>query len=221
MTHYTNLNMDLREYSKNSREYETSLSDIMKKNGGVYYTDIDLCLRIIKFLKIPVNASIFDPCCGTGNFIVSAQHLGCYNLYGSDIDNCAVDFCKDNTGLHNIHVIDSISNNGDFVLHSIGLNEKVDFVIGNPPYVPIGKDATLNTQDSLFLRKVKDSGNNLFVAAMYRGFELVKDDGVISYVIPKNFLHVSSYSRLRKFILKEKRKKNKINNRFRCVFQKC
>ena len=52
MTHYTNLNMDLREYSKNSREYETSLSDIMKKNGGVYYTDIDLCLRIIKLLKI-------------------------------------------------------------------------------------------------------------------------------------------------------------------------
>ena len=195
MTHYTNLNMDLREYSKNSREYETSLSDIMKKNGGVYYTDIDLCLRIIKFLKIPVNASIFDPCCGTGNFIVSAKHLGCYNLYGSDIDNCAVDFCKDNTGLRNIHVIDSISNNGDFVLHSIGLNEKVDFVIGNPPYVPIGKDATLNTQDSLFLRKVKDSGNNLFVAAMYRGFELVKDDGVISYVIPKSplilFLSIS------------------------------
>ena len=211
MTHYTNLNMDLREYSKNSREYETSLSDIMKKNGGVYYTDIDLCLRIIKFLKIPVNASIFDPCCGTGNFIVSAKHLGCYNLYGSDIDNCAVDFCKDNTGLRNIHVIDSISNNGDFVLHSIGLNEKVDFVIGNPPYVPIGKDATLNTQDSLFLRKVKDSGNNLFVAAMYRGFELVKDDGVISYVIPKNFLHVSSYSRLRKFILKEKRIKSIID----------
>lgn len=31
MTHYNNLNMDLREYSKNSREYETSLSDIMKK----------------------------------------------------------------------------------------------------------------------------------------------------------------------------------------------
>lgn len=51
---------------------------------------------------------------------------------------------------------------------------------------------------------MRDAGNNLFVAAMYRAFEMVKPDGIISYIIPKNFLHVCSYASLRKFILREK-----------------
>lgn len=57
----------------------------------------------------------------------------------------------------------------------------------------------------MFLRNVKDSGNNLFVAALYRAFELAKSNGTISYIIPKNFLHVASYAILRKMILNEKK----------------
>lgn len=106
---------------------------LLKKSDGIYYTDIDLSLRIIEFLKIPTNASILDPCCGTGNFIISAKHLGYSNLYGSDIDKGAVDFCKNNSGISNIHIIDSLSNSGDLVLKKIGLREKVDCVVGNPP----------------------------------------------------------------------------------------
>ena len=37
-----------------------------------------------------------------------------------------------------------------------------------------------------------------------RSLELVKKDGLVSYIIPKNFLHVSGYSLLRRSILKEK-----------------
>ena len=170
-----------------------------------------MALRIIEFLKIPINASILDPCCGTGNFIISAKYLGYNNLYGSDIDKGAVDFCKKNSGISNINIIDSLSNSGDIVLKKIGLREKVDFVIGNPPYVPISKDITINTSDYLFLRNVKDSGSNLFIAAIYRAFELVKVGGIISYIIPKNFLHVSSYSILRRFLLSEKRIKSIID----------
>ena len=203
--------MEINEYSKKSKEYETSLLTTKKKSDGIYYTDIDLSLRIIEFLKIPTNASILDPCCGTGNFIISAKHLGYSNLYGSDIDKGAVDFCKNNSGISNIHIIDSLSNSGDLVLKKIGLREKVDCVVGNPPYVPISKDITINTSDYLFLRNVKDSGSNLFIAAIYRAFELVKDGGVISYIIPKNFLHVSSYSILRRFLLREKRIKSIID----------
>ena len=203
--------MEINEYSRKSKEYETSLLTIKKKSDGIYYTDVDLSLRIIEFLKIPVNAYILDPCCGTGNFIISAKHLGYSNLYGSDIDKGAVDFCKNNSGIPNIHIIDSLSNRGDIVLKKIGLNEKVDFVVGNPPYVSINKDITINTSDYLFLRNVKDSGSNLFIAAIYRAFELVKVGGVISYIIPKNFLHVSSYSILRRFLLSEKRIKSIID----------
>lgn len=51
---------------------------------------------------------------------------------------------------------------------------------------------------------MKESGSNLFIAALYRAFDLAKENGIISYVIPKNFLHISSYKILRKMILNKK-----------------
>lgn len=203
--------MIINKYSIKSKEYETSLLPTKKKSSGIYYTDIDLSLRIIKFLKIPKDASILDPCCGTGNFIASAKYLGYNNLYGSDIDKDAIEFCKNNSNILNIYVVDSLSNDGNTVLKKLKLKDKVDYIVGNPPYVPISKNITIDTADYLFLRNVKDSGSNLFIAAIYRAFELVKVGGIISYIVPKSFLHVSSYSMLRQFLLNEKRIKSIID----------
>lgn len=196
--------MKIDAYSIESKIYENTLDASYKKGKGIYYTDIELSLSIIKFLKIPNDAYILDPCCGTGNFIVAAEYLGYENIYGADIDANAVSLCKRKNGIKNIMVLDTLSSNGKDVLRKLNLASPVDYVIGNPPYVPIDKNITIDTSDYLFLRNVKDSGSNLFIAALYRAFELTKPGGVISYIIPKNFLHVSSYSILRKLMLNEK-----------------
>ena len=78
-------------YSTESKEYENSLDTSYKKGKGIYYTDMELSSRIIKFLEIPCGAYILDPCCGTGNFIVSARNSGHENVYGSDIDHGRAD----------------------------------------------------------------------------------------------------------------------------------
>lgn len=191
-------------YSTESKEYENSLDASYKKGKGIYYTDMELSSRIIKFLEIPCGAYILDPCCGTGNFIVSARNSGHENVYGSDIDANAIALCQRKSGIKNITVLDTLANNGKDILRELHLKSPVDYVIGNPPYVPINKDITIDTPDRLFLKSVKESGSNLFIAAIYRAFELACPDGVISYIIPKNFLHVASYSKLRKLILSEK-----------------
>lgn len=196
--------MEIGSYSIESKKYENTLDISYKKGNGIYYTGMELSSKIIEFLKIPNDASILDPCCGTGNFIVAAEYLGYMNVYGADIDANAISLCKRKNGIKNITVIDTLSNNGKDILKKLKLLSPVDYVIGNPPYAPIAKDITIDTSDYLFLRNVKDSGSNLFIAAIYRAFELTKPEGVISYIIPKNFLHVSSYSILRRFILNEK-----------------
>ena len=196
--------MEICAYSIESKKYENALDVAHKKGKGIYYTDIELSSKMIEFLKIPSNAYILDPCCGTGSFIVAADNLGYKNVYGVDIDVNAVTLCKNKNNLSNITVLDTLSNNGKDVLKKLRLTSPVDFLIGNPPYAPIAKDITIDTLDYLFLRNVKDSGSNLFIAAIYRAFELTKAEGVISYIIPKNFLHVSSYSILRKLLLNEK-----------------
>ena len=48
-------------YSTESKEYENSLDTSYKKGKGIYYTDMELSSRIIKFLEIPCGAYILDP----------------------------------------------------------------------------------------------------------------------------------------------------------------
>jgi len=196
--------MDLNDYALVSRNYEKSLDLEYKKNKGIFYTDIELAEKIIDFLEIPKDSIILDPCCGTGNFLVAAKNQGYQKTYGADIDKKAISLSKKNTNITNLKVMDTLANKANDVLSKFKLEEPVDVVIGNPPYVPIAKDIIIDTSDYLFLREVKDSGSNLFIAALYRAFDLVKENGIISYVIPKNFLHVVSYKVLRKMILNEK-----------------
>lgn len=199
------LNITIDEYANKSSAFENSLDDNYKKNNGIFYTDVQLSRLIISYLKINDDKSVFDPCCGTGSFLYAALEHGCQNVYGADLDANAVKLCKSVTGLTStVKKIDTLGQSGKDVLRAIGLREQADYIVGNPPYCPIEKDIVIYTSDYLFQRNVRDAGNNLFIAALYRSFELAKQDGVISYIIPKNFLHVRSYSLLRKFILHEK-----------------
>lgn len=197
--------MELNSYSKKSKEYEKSLETSYKKDNGIFYTDIELSRKIIEFLSIPSDTVIMDPCCGTGSFVIAAKEMGFSSVYGADIDEKAIELSKNEYGIKSVKVIDTLANSGDTILKQLKLDKPVDFVIGNPPYAPMSKDVVIDTTDCLFLRNVKDSGNNLFVAALYRAFELTKTKGIISYIIPKNLLHVASYGLLRRTILNEKK----------------
>lgn len=191
--------MNLDNYSKISKEYEKSLDSGFKKENGIFYTDIELSEKIIRFLNIPTNATVIDPCCGTGSFLISAKRLGYSSIYGADIDKNAIVIAKNKCDIENISIINTLGNSGQQTLKQLGVKEPFDFVIGNPPYAPIAKDIVIDTYDYLFLRNVKDSGSNLFVAALFRSFELAKSNGTISYIVPKSCfmcLHMLYYEKL-------------------------
>lgn len=190
-------------YIDASNVYESSLESNYKKENGIFYTDLPLAEKMLAELKLPKQATIMDPCCGAGVFLYAAKKHGFMNLYGVDRDKNAIDFCLDH--IHNVsfHACDSIGQTGASLLAEIELAGQPDVIIGNPPYVPLAGDAELNS-DSLFKRRVLDSGNNLFVAALIRSFEIAKPGGIVSYIIPKNFLHVAGYSLLRRVLLEEK-----------------
>lgn len=190
-------------FEEKSIKYEKSLDEDYKKNNGIFYTDIELASSMVEFLNIPQEASIIDPCCGTGSFIHSLQVNAYENVFGCDFDMKTVNKCRALTGSTNIKKIDTIGKDGDTILKKIE-HEKFDYVIGNPPYAPLGKDVSINASSD-FISKVKGSGSNLFVAALYRAFELAKKDGIISLIIPKNLLHISSYKSIREILLKEKK----------------
>lgn len=196
--------LSVEDFSFRSNAFEYSLDDDFKKNNGIYYTDVSLAIKIIENLGINSESIVLDPCCGTGSFLYAALLTGCNRVYGADLIEMVVKNCKEWTQLDTVKKLDTLGMKGKDVLKSLGLNEKVDYLIGNPPYVAKDKNITVDTDDYNFLRSVKDSGSNLFIAAIYRAFEITKENGYISYIIPKNFLHVRSYSLLRREILHNK-----------------
>lgn len=197
-------NLTIDDYSFRSNDFERSLDDDYKKKNGIFYTDVQLAIEIIKELDINSKSIVLDPCCGVGSFLYAAMSNGCENVYGADLVDKAVKMCKSLTNLSTIKKCDTLGKKGKDVLKALGLKERADYVIGNPPYAPMEKDIVIDTDDYDFLRSVKDAGSNLFIATIYRAFEITKDEGYISYIIPKNFLHVRSYSVLRREILNNK-----------------
>ena len=119
--------MELNNYSVKSSGYEKSLDSAYKKENGIFYTDIQLSQKIIRFLNIPKEASVMDPCCGTGSFLVSAKHLGYSSVYGSDIDKNAVAIVKNDYKVANAKVVDTLAQTGQQTLKSFKLQKPVDF----------------------------------------------------------------------------------------------
>ena len=133
----------------------------------------------------------------------AAKKRGYDSVFGADQDADAIKFCIENTQGGTFATIDTLGKKPKDILEKLGLHQKPNYIIGNPPYAPITGDTKLDS-DYLFTRKVADTGNNLFIAAIMRALEIIADNGIISYIIPKNFLHVSSYSNLRKELLSDK-----------------
>jgi predicted RNA methylase len=164
---------------------------------------VSLSRQILRSLQISQEAIILDPCCGTGSFLFSAYKEGYKNIFGADIDKKSIAISKRYVPNGNFTQMDTLANSEDKIKTALNLKRDVDCVIGNPPYAVLSSKITLNA-DWKFLQKINASGSNLFVAALFRAFDLVKIGGLISYIIPKNFLHIDAYSNLRQYILREK-----------------
>jgi hypothetical protein len=189
---------------KRIQDFEYSMDEDYRKENGIYYTDTELAYSIIEFLELDTSKSLFEPNCGGGSFVLAAQRYNMTDIYAADIDSSAVKMCRQLTGLNErVIELDTIWTEPKDILKKFKRTEKFDYIIGNPPYVPLDKNITIDTNDYLFLRNVKDSGSNLFIGAILRALDLVKEDGIVSFIIPKNFLHVNSYKPLRKRILSE------------------
>ena len=197
--------IDVDTFAQRSVLFEQSIDQNFRKENGIYYTDITLANLILEYLNPRPGSTLLDPCCGTGSFLLAGKYNGFLdkNIYGADFDQETVKMCKMFTGLENIKVLNTLDTPGKKQLSLFAVRDAFDYVVGNPPYAPLSKEFRIDTSDYLFQRITRESGSNMFVAAMYRSFELVKPNGIVSYIIPKNFLHVSSYGILRKKILKE------------------
>lgn len=79
-----------------------------------------------------------------------------------------------------------------------------DCIVGNPPYV-FGGSKGIEQHAKRYFKDNYESGSgkvNLFAVFIESGVRQLKENGVLSFIIPNTYLRVTSYKKARNFILK-------------------
>ena len=186
-----------------------SMHDIgQRKKLGIYYTPDSIVNLMIDNLcegEINIdNKTIYDPCCGTGNFLLSLKIRGIdyTHLYGQDIDPISVFLTRINLALCTLNFSAKLLCQQITIGNSYfnTPKQKFDIVIGNPPW---GSDFT--HEDELRCRQLFKCAMDKYLESydlfMEKAFTLIKENGTIAFLLPEAILNVSSHDNIRQQII--------------------
>jgi type I restriction-modification system DNA methylase subunit len=180
------------EYSKISKELTEKLSKTEKKNNGIYFTPPSCVIHNLKLLEPYISniRNVLEPSCGSGEYITALNqmfpHLNITGIeYNETIYKSILTLNNDKITIH----------------HEDYLNFKpttnYDLIIGNPPYYVMRKESVNKEYHPYF-----DGRPNIFILFIIKSLKLLNDGGILSFVLPKNFLNCLYYDKTRKFIVK-------------------
>lgn len=73
--------------------------------------------------------------------------------------------------------------------------ERYDLIIGNPPYYVLDKSLV-----DPYYHTYYDGRPNIFILFIIKSLSLLEDNGVLSFILPKNFINCLYYEKTRKYI---------------------
>lgn len=186
-----------------------SLQDIgQRKSSGAYYTPEKVVGELIDRLyenDPDLGAkTICDPCCGTGNFLLSLGTKGIdyANLYGQDIDPISVFLSRINIALMAPEMSAADIRSRIIVGNTYfeTFKKKFDVIVGNPPW---GSD--FPEEDAIRCRKLFKTAvgksiesYNLFVE---KALSMLNHKGVLAFVLPEAILSVAAHDTVRRMMI--------------------
>ena len=172
-------------------QYLNSKSENLER--GSFYTDYKIAKDFVNDLDFSKNQLILDPACGSGSFLFNSNALS-NQIFGVDNDPIAIMIAKfnyfikfPNGNYPNIFCDDF------FNWYLKNKHLKFDYLIGNPPY-----GANLNLKNINCSHVISGESFSYFVVF---GFTLLKDVGIMRYLLPESILNVKKHYDIRKFIL--------------------
>ncbi len=187
--------------------YQSILAEGNKAQAGSYYTPKAIVDEIVKEYVRP-NSLVLDPCCGTGQFLLSASDtvVNPSDVWGFDIDETAVRLARINllakfpkkNFYPNIYQKNTLLEVGTNSLFSQNDIPKFDVVITNPPWgVHFTQSETAQLQ-SIFTNIKSNEAFSYFIA---QGLSLLEKNGVLSYILPEAILNVKTHADVRATLL--------------------
>jgi len=217
--------------------YQSLSCEGKKSQSGSYYTPSQIVEDVIADYVHSPNEKVLDPCCGTGQYLLIAlDHLlslgagenALQNIWGIDIDGIAVHIarinvlikCKNQDGVSpNIFCKNTLLEgaNDFFQVNSCIQENSFNLIITNPPWGAQFSIPELRQLNSLFPRIHSGESFSYFIE---KGFQYLKEGGILSYILPESFLNVKTHNDIRKTILNRAtiKKIQYLNRAFKNVF---
>ena len=178
--------------------YQCFLLEGEKNRKGSYYTPLEVARNMTKNLDFSKGQTFFDPCCGSGAFILALEGAKPSQIFGCDNDPIAVMIARINLLLKfsdevfepQIVCYDYL-NDSYTTYRSYSSNRTYDYIISNPPWGAVIFDKKGNPIST------KESFSFFFEKA----FNQLENEGVIRFLLPESILNVKTHKNFRKFLL--------------------
>jgi len=198
-----------------------------RSSEGSVYTPAAIARAMIQEAHVGPRR-VVDPACGAGVFLLeaferaflrrlesgqtqeqAARHAFTHEITGVDVDAEALAVAEFSLRMHALRLSglsDDVAldlQQADALLPLPSLDGQCECIVGNPPFV---EGRGLASSHVALLRErfnVASTGKvNLFAVFVERAFELLKDDGVLTLILPATFQRNSRYKALRELLLR-------------------
>jgi hypothetical protein len=194
--------LESKNYSMNASDYTKEEKDILRQYTGAgwkasegatgrwlldeYYTPKDIVQSMwnlaTKQTEWKTWLDVFEPTVWVGRFIENAPDG--QNIYWMELDKTSGTIAKILNHNADIKIGDFQSLFMDDKWRKVSIQRKYDVIIGNPPYWPRGgiykwlwEESSIGKQEEYFIK---------------RGIDLLKPDGILTFIVPSGFLKTGS-----------------------------
>ena len=193
-------NIPVNEFDILGLVYQSYLHEGKKNIIGSYYTPLEIAYNMTKDLDFSICQSFFDPCCGSGAFLLAVSANNPNQIYGIDNDKTAVLIAKINmlvkyrntVFIPQIFCLDFLSHDSEPQQHPI-FKKEFDYIITNPPWGAMDGSRYFDSVTS------RETFSCFFVKA----FSQLSKDGIIRFLFPEAILNVKIHKDIRKFMLEQ------------------
>jgi len=187
-----------RDFSNLSYNLTKHFSKDIKKNGGIYFTPPDTVISSLDIIQAYSKykqewcGNILEPSCGSCEYVIELTKrfpLASINAieYNKIIYDSIVNMKTDM-----LNII-----NADFLKYNTNDNIKFDLIVGNPPYYVMKKGDVDKKYYEYF-----EGRPNIFIIFIIKSLELLNIGGILSFILPLNFLNCLYYNKTRAYISK-------------------
>ncbi len=194
-------------YSKLSKDLSKLINKNDKKNEGIFFTPPTIINKTFKIVEPYISniKTVLEPSCGSCEYIdlLNKKYDNHFDkVIGIEMNKTIYDKVKtlfndtNNNNNNNIQIIKD-----DFLKFHNSIND-YDLILGNPPFYVMKMALFKETyEDYENYCEYFDGRPNIFILFIIKSLTLLKQNtGILSFVLPKNFLNCLYYDKLRNYI---------------------